>query len=344
MPPTAAATVQPATLDQLPVGDSPRIPYVTGRTIVLAPELSVELPSEYREPEWNGLAGRTDGFLVFPFSLDAAGTTPLHLTGDGTITEVDTDPGWYKGHVISPDGRYVAWTSSGDERPTVAKITDLRTGKVIASRELPDSVPTPDNSFETPQILGFDGGEALVVRDDGAGEVSFARWTPADGTLEPGREPTELESIWTVLLSADAMLGIARDGTNDRCLVNVSVARPDREHWRVCDVDAIPFPSLDAPHLALPLFEGTGPDREVRIEIRDLETGDVVVRHEINVPEPINWVPVWESDEALLIVVHDPEGRTPYWLRCPVSAGEPCERLPAPDGGPVTAFAVTRWF
>lgn len=164
---TQTADVDPlrAALERLPVGPPPRVPYVAGRTIVLGPGRTVELPDELREPGRNGLGGTRDGILVVPLSSGERGTVPLHVGSDGNITAVDTEPGWYGGHAISPDGRYAAWTTRANRYggPALAKIADLTTGKVIASRELPESLFLPSNDASAPRIHDFNGTEVLVA-------------------------------------------------------------------------------------------------------------------------------------------------------------------------------------
>lgn len=349
--PTEGADRLPAALERLPTGSPPSVPYVVGRTVVLAPDRRVELPGEYRTPGPNSLGGTRHGLLLVPLSIDTRGTLPLHIGGDGTVTELDAEPGSYGGHVISPDGRYAAWTTRAGfyDGPAFAKITDLRTGDVIASRELPERFATATNDLRVPRIHAFDGNAALVVGSDTDGDVSYARWTPADGRLEPQRGPTGLESIWASSLSGDTLLATVADsaGDGDHCLVNVSIAAPDRERWRLCDTESAPFISPDARLVAL-RRAGTpdGDHGNVSLEVRDLETGDVVAGHDIDLPQSSVWVPMWESGAALLVVVQDRKDSqlTPHLLRCPVSADRSCERVPAPDGQRVTAIAVQRFY
>lgn len=153
-----------------------------------------------------------------------------------------------------------------------------------------------------------------------------------------------MRSIWASSLSADAMLATVEDGDNDPCLINVAISNPDRERWRRCDAEFVPFVSPDAEFVALREREAHNRAHgDVSIEIRDLDSGDSVVQHEADLPPSAVWMPLWESEEALLVFVQNLTDHTPYLLRCPVSDAEGCERVPAADGGTVTAVAVERW-
>lgn len=350
--PTASTGGLSAALERLPAGSPLGVPYAAGRTIVLAPGRTVELPSEYREPGLFGLGGTRHGLLVVPFGIVERGIRALHVAADGDVTHLDTKVGWYSGHVISPDGRYAAWaTRHGTyDEPAFAKIADLRTGEVIASQQLPPSLSAPTNDLRVPRIHDFDGHEALVVGSDAAGKISYARWNIADGRMEPQQSPA---GLWASSLAADSLLATIENRTGDRCLVNVAISNHDHERWRLCDTDFVPYISPDASVVALRRIK-EDPDhdpaktrwdhRPISLEVRDLETGTLLARHDIDVPQGSLWAPTWESSEALLIIVRGSADQPLHLLRCPLSEHESCERVPIPVDEEVTAIAVQRWY
>lgn len=220
-----------ADLAHLPIGPPPDVPYAVGRTIVLAPDQRVELPNTYH---WNGpfgMGGTTDGLLVVPRWNDDRGTAALHVAKGGTVTELDTPLGWYGSHVISPDGRYAAWTTRIGvfDEPVFAHVADLRTGEIIASRRLPDELSVPTTDFRVPRIHAFDGNEVLVVGYHPAGELTYARWTLADRRLDFRQGPPGLKSAWSSSLAADTLVATVEDNGGNACLVNIAVSNPDLE-------------------------------------------------------------------------------------------------------------------
>lgn len=351
-PTTATAEGLRAVLERLPVGPAPGVPYAVGRTIVLAPDRAVELPSGYRNPGLFGMGGSRDGLLVVPPGVIEGGMRAVHIAGDGSVTQLEPMLGSYAGHVVSPDGRYAAWTtrSGSYDEPAFAKIVDLRTGKLIANRELPRSLSAPTNEIRVPRIHAFDGEQALVVGSNAAGKLRHALWHPADNRLERRRTPAGFRTIWASSLSTDTLLATVEDALGHRCLVNVAVSDPERERWRLCDGQYVPYLSPDANLVALRRIEDHARDpantlwdhRPISLVVRDLDTGDVVSRHRIDAPRASLWAPAWESDEALLVSVQDSAYQTRHLLRCPVLEDESCEHVPIPGDRQVTAIAVQR--
>lgn len=84
--------------------------------------------------------------------------------------------------------------------------------------------------------------------------------------------------------------------------------------------------------------------RPIKLEVRDLETGELIARHQIDVPHPAGWMPTWESNDAILIVVQGPADLPSYLLRCPITRKQSCERVAAPGNEPVTAVAAQRHY
>ncbi|MCM1973344.1 hypothetical protein [Streptomyces sp. G1] len=325
-PEWATADSVPQALRKMPVGPDTDVPYGTrgeqgkGALRVMLGGRAIPIPKEY-----TGLRIWRAGDRGFVYLADGPGDVAVvvHVDADGTSTELErTAKGEYTTQLnVSEDGRFAAWTVHPNEgRSQVVKRADLTTGKV-GSRSYDD----------IDSVHGFAGDDVLInwdarVQNIGSLDRDGTPWPSAD--RDGGVEDYSVASD-TVLLS-----------TSDGCMRAYSIAQPDNQRWKVCDMEDVHFSPDGQRFVAL---------REGGYVVSDTSSGEVTGGL-WSVPSVHPQDMAWEDDDTVLLELAEakpartkdgmiapiaPQYGPSYLVRCHVEQ-ERCELVDT--GGPVKAF------
>lgn len=291
-------TVQPQSIDELPTGAAPAIPYVVGSVLQTATgSISMELP--YPKVVTGGpvsvvYGGNVEtGLSVYLIDgSDSTGTPHLRLLTD----EAAGQP------VVSTDGRLVAWPA-GDEGAqgagadrTLVALWSVDTGQLL---ENPVSFPFEPTCCDNPFVL-------LGVDSDGRvyGTGSGKTWM-AWGSLEHVDLVTGLGDGYVTAVAPRGVL--VETFTKTAAKLELGEVAPWRFQPRLTIPGTRGLVSPGSTALAY-----TDADGELRL--RDLESGrDVAALLPFDVAENTM---TWESEESLLVEVHEEDSGSWVLARC----------------------------
>lgn len=238
----------------------------------------------------------------------------VYVDHSGTA-RVDARRSWPLGTAVSPDGRRIGWSHAlrpGPAPPSVVKVADPRTGRVLAVRR-----------FHWASVLAVSEHRVLLNLMDARGRGTTWWWDYRHDALsrvfaQPG--------IRADLVHRRLVLGV---GSPDSfCRRMAPLDHPRRTLWRSCPNSPRAW-SPDGRH-TLSTYNYFDDYGTPRWDVRTDRTGALVLR----VTGRLDWHAVWESDRRFLVVAQGDDGKAAI-VRCTVTGT--CERasrlwaLPVPD-------------
>jgi hypothetical protein len=302
-PATATPAGAPASLDDLPQGALPAVPYVAQGKLwfpsgsVSLTQLPVERGSS--EPYSLSVAGR-DALLTFGYP-----SYLLRVSPDGSVQVVDRN---LTGLVaVDQSGSLAAWVRTTGVTGREAVLYDLDRGVVVARHGYHENVRS--HGLDDSQVVGLlDDGEAFILSG-----LHMVRWSVASGSTTWSRTP-----------------GRARGGYQYLSAAGRTMASADSHGRLVLDTKADGLPARTLP-LSIDPVGGLSPDGEWFLSILDF--GAVAVSMEpqggqvrFDLPQYAHVVQfAWESPAAVLLAVGGFKENQAL-VRCSVGSGQ-CERV-----------------
>lgn len=288
-----AADAVEVTPSSLPRGADPAVATLNWRTEVLrTPDGPLELSLPGRASDLvTAAAGR---FVVTTYTARSARILVLGRRGEVTVLGRRLSS-----YEVSDNGRRVAFTLGFGARPTL-KVVNVVTGRTLGTRKL-----TRYGS------VGYLGARKVFLN---IGE-DVRTWRPGARTA-----PRLVRHASAVAGSEPAgLLSLVGTRRYPGCARVVQLDDPRQVLWRSCTKLVYSFSPDGSRGYALhPATDGYGPSRALAVDTADGTTlrrwtGSVFLRE------------AWESDDDLLLTVHDIDADESAVVRCAITAGG-CER------------------
>jgi hypothetical protein len=283
----------------LPRGADPEIAYLV-RDTIRDGELRVRATSLGRhEKLWTVRRG----YLLQDY-VPRRGAFRLVFVGhDGKQTEIGRSPGQIS-TAVSPGGNRVAWARGRNEleSPTVVKVADPSTGRVLASRRFPWAY-----------VFGVSKSRVLLTRRGLHLPVATLWWNYERDTLQPISGQAGLRAY----LEHNRIV-LATGPEDSFCNRVAPLSDPSRTLWRSCRLAPHAWSPSGARTLATHTYlDDAGTDFWRAVTDR---TGDRVGRRIFG---RFDWEAVWENDAEFLTLAQGDRGHASV-VRCTVDAR--CER------------------
>jgi hypothetical protein len=313
-PATATPTGAPASLDDLPQGALPAVPYVAHGKLwfpsgsVSLTQLPVERGSS--EPYSLSVAGR-DALLTFGYP-----SYLLRVSPDGTVQVVDRN---LTGLVaVDQTGSLAAWVRTTGVTGREAVLYDLDRGVVVARHDYHEGLRF--DGLDASQVVGLlDDGEVFLLSN-----LHVVRWSAGSGSSSWSRTPGRTLGGFQYLSAAGS-----------------TVASADHHDRLVLDTEDDGLPASTMP-MSSSTAGGLSPDGAWFLSILDVgaaavSTGPPGGQVRFDLPHHAHVVQfAWESPDTVLLAVGGFK-EDPALVRCSVSSGQ-CERVLGSLGLPGTSI------
>jgi len=302
----------PETVQDLPVGALPAIPYCSGNDTILGAGAPIKLACGPLVHHGNGTV--------------RAGVDGIYVLQDGRATLLDRRLPWAWFPALSRDGRYAAWVAVGPSAPddAVLLVYDLTNRTRVAEVDF----PTPEVGTAGIDDLGRVYFESFHDRRVWAYDIHAQRSFEVTGLplhASPSIAFVTSDGFGTVQLGIDSLFSTVGVVTTDGRFIS--------QHSVPISTGAF---SPDGTHFAMADNQGfviTTPDGGSRVRLKLPKDGEGIS------------APVWETDSTVL-VVFDPEysiplrfdpdsgtktpARRTFLVRCSTDTGD-CETALTPQ-------------